>query len=101
MRRDPWQALADPTRRSILEILKEGDFTINEVADKFEISRPAISKQIKILEECGILEIVQDGRQRICKVNPQPLEEVYKWVAYYEKFWLAKLDKLGKYLDNQ
>ena len=101
MRRDPWQALADPTRRRIIEILKEEDLTINEIAGHFDISRPAISKQLKILHESNLIEIEKSGRERSCALTLSGLEEVYEWVKQYESFWLTKLDRLEKFLDDK
>jgi len=101
MRRDPWQALADPTRRQIIEVLFEEQLTVNDIAKNFNISRPAISKQLKILEESSLITIEKQGRQRICTLSLEPLKEVSIWVQQYETFWLGKLDKLGSYLEEQ
>lgn len=101
MRRDPWQALADPTRREILGLLAEDKHTINEIANHFTVTRPAISKQIKILRECGLIDVLIMGRERLCTLNPSPLQEVSEWISHYEKFWLGRLDRLGEYLDDE
>ena len=101
MRRDPWQALADPTRRRIIEILSNGSLTVNEIAAHFTISRPAISKQIKILNESELLDVLPHGRERTCHLTLQGLEEVHKWIIQYERFWIQKLDELNRYLDDQ
>ena len=101
MRRDPWQALADPTRRQIIEVLAETPLSVNEIAENFDISRPAISKQLKILEESSLIKIEKTGRNRICTLALEPLAEVFHWVQQYEVFWLGKLDQLGKYLDEE
>lgn len=101
MRRDAWQALADPTRRKIIECLFERPQTVNEIAMHFDISRPAISKQIKILEESSLLTIEQKGRERNCALSLASLQEVYQWVGQYEQFWLNRLDRLDDYLSEQ
>ena len=101
MRRDPWQALADPTRRRIIEILKDQRLTRNEIACHFDISRPAISKQIKILNESNLIQIEVSGRERSCSLTLAGLEEIHEWVQQYEAFWLNKLDGLERYLDEQ
>ena len=101
MRRDPWQALADPTRRKIIEVLSTGDQTVNTIAQQFDISRPAISKQLKILEESTLIEINSTGRERICSLSLQPLEEIADWIKMYEGFWLSKLDKLDRHLKRK
>ena len=101
MRRDPWQALADPTRRQIIEVLSKEKLTVNDIANNFSISRPAISKQLKILEESSLINIEKKGRQRICTLSLESLEEVFTWVKQYESFWLDRLDKLGAFLDQE
>ncbi len=100
MRRDVFQAIADPTRREIINLLAHQTLNLNSVADKFIISRPAISKHIKILTECGLIEIEQQGRERFCKANLETLDEVSKWVEQYRQFWESKLDNLEKYLSE-
>lgn len=101
MRRDAWQALADPTRRQIIDILQDAPQTINTIAENFEISRPAISKQVKILEESNLIHIDTQGRERICTLTMEPLKEVFDWVQQYEQFWLNKLDKLDDFLNKK
>ena len=100
MRRDVFQAIADPTRRDIINLLAHQSLNLNAVAEKFDISRPAISKHIKILTECGIIIIKQEGRERYCEVKFDKLTEVSDWVEQYRKFWTAKLDSLEMYLDE-
>jgi len=101
MRRDAWQALADPTRRKIIEVLAEKPLSVNEIVDHFDISRPAISKQLKILQESSLIDIHSSGRERKCSLSLAPLQEVQEWVNRYEQFWLTKLDRLGDYLDEK
>ena len=101
MRRDVFQAIADPTRREILDILSTQELNLNAVAGHFEVSRPAISRHVKILSECGLIEITRSGRQRYCKARPGKLHEVADWVDKYKKFWSAKLDALDTYLNSQ
>lgn len=100
MRRDVFQAIADPTRREIINLLAHQKLNLNAVADKFDISRPAISKHIKILTECGLIIINQQGRDRYCEVKLSKLNEVSEWVEQYRKFWENKLDALELYLDK-
>ncbi len=101
MRRDVFQAIADPTRRDIITLLASGDsMNLNTIADQFDISRPAISKHIKILEECNLIDIQQEGRERICELKPQELEPVSDWVEKNRKLWNARLDRLESYLDK-
>ena len=98
MRRDVFQAIADPTRREIISMIAHKSLNLNAVAEKFDISRPAISKHIKILTECGLIVINQKGRERHCEANLKKLNEVSDWVEQYREFWNKKLDALENYL---
>jgi DNA-binding transcriptional ArsR family regulator len=98
MRRDVFQAIADPTRREIIGLIARERLNLNAVAERFDISRPAISKHIKILTECGLVTISQEGRERYCEAKLDKLSEVYNWVEEYRKFWNTKLDSLEVYL---
>ncbi len=100
MRRDVFQAIADPTRRQIISMLASQSLNLNAVAEKFDISRPAISKHIKILTECGLIVIKQQGRERYCEARLEKLNEVSAWVAQYREFWLEKFDALESYLGD-
>ena len=101
IRRDVFQAISDPVRREIILLLSQKNLTLNGVAENFQISRPAISKHVRILEECGLVTINQQGRERYCKVNPEPLNEVYDWLSYFDKFWDKKLNALKKLLEEK
>ena len=100
MRRDVFQAIADPTRRAIINMVSQQSLNLNAVAENFDISRPAISKHIKILTECGLIVIKQQGRERFCEAKLNKLNEVSDWVEQYRKFWNTKLDSLEKYLED-
>jgi DNA-binding transcriptional ArsR family regulator len=100
MRRDVFQAIADPTRREIINLIAHQSLNLNAVAEKFDVSRPAISKHIKILTECGLIVINQQGRERYCEAKLDGLSEVSDWVGEYRKFWEAKLDSLETYLNQ-
>ncbi|NGP87088.1 ArsR/SmtB family transcription factor [Fodinibius halophilus] len=105
MQRDVFQAIADPTRRAIIDLLANKSLPVNGVAKNFDISRPAVSKHIKILNECGLVVIRKKGRKRFCRADPRKLQEVAEWTAKYQKFWSKKLDALEALLveedDNQ
>lgn len=101
MRRDVFQAIADPTRREIISLLAGKSLNLNSLADNFDISRPAVSKHIKILTQCGLITIKQEGRDRYCKANFGKLNEVSAWVEQYRKFWTEKLDALGDFLEKE
>ena len=98
MRRDVFQAIADPTRREIIGLLSKKLLTLNGVAENFDISRPAISKHIKILTECGLVVIKQQGRERYCYPDLRRLKEVSDWAEKYRIFWNNKLDALEAFL---
>ena len=100
MRRDVFQAIADPTRREIINMIAHETLNLNSVAEKFHISRPAISKHIKILTECGLIVINQKGRERHCEANLKKLNEISVWVEQYREFWEQKLDALENYLNH-
>ena len=100
--RNVFRAIADPTRRQIIGLLSEEVLTLNGIATQFkDISRPAVSKHVKILVEAGLIEIHQDGRERFCYIQPEPLKEVSDWISQYERFWNQKLDDLGSYLEKK
>jgi len=101
MRRDVFQAVADPTRRKIIHTLSQKSLNLNAVAGNFHISRPAVSKHIKILSECGLIIIKQSGRERYCEINFTSLREVADWVEQYRIFWTSKLDALGEFLQQE
>jgi DNA-binding transcriptional ArsR family regulator len=101
MRRDVFQAIADPTRREIINMLAKEQMNLNAIADNFEISRPAVSKHIKILTQCGLVSIKQKGRERYCSADLKKLREVAEWTNRYRAFWNEKLDALGVFLDNE
>ena len=101
MRRDVFQAIADPTRRTIIDMIAHQSLNLNAVAENFNISRPAISKHIKILTECGLIVVKQKGRERYCEAKLQKLNEVSAWVEQYRVFWTKKMDALEGFLKVQ
>ena len=100
MRRDVFQAIADPTRRAIINMIANQPMNLNAVAEQFDVSRPAISKHIKILTQCGLITINQQGRERYCEAKLQKLNEVSEWVEQYRIFWNKKLDALENFLEQ-
>lgn len=99
-RRDVFQAMADPTRREIITLLARQSLTPNAVADSFDVSRQAISKHIRILTECGLILIQQQGRERHCFIQPEKLDEVSDWLDNFKNAWDHRLSKLDKVLDQ-
>lgn len=98
---DPFQALADPGRRAILMMLSQNRQSINAIAGNFDISRPAVSKHIKVLYEAGLVQIKDSGRERYCELNPDGFNEVKKWLDYFDQFWRTKLQNLEDLLNQQ
>jgi len=99
-RRDVFQAIADPTRRRIIELIANESMNLNAIADNFKISRPAISQHIKILNECGIIEIETVGRERYCKVQPQSLVPAFLWLEQYQKQWIDRIDSFEQHVNK-
>lgn len=98
MERDVFRAIADPTRREILGMIAHRSLNINSVTENFDVSRAAIYKHMKILAECGLLEVKQKGRERYCEGRLEKLNEISDWVAQYREFWESRLDSLEVYL---
>ena len=98
---DAFQALADPSRRQILSLLSKDSMTINSLAENFQMSRPAVSKHIKILYSAGFISIQDIGRERYCTLKQEGFAELQDWIAYFDKFWVTKLKKLETILNNK
>ena len=93
-------ALADPTRRAILERLALGDSSVTGLAEPFNVSLPAISKQLRVLEKAGLLSRERDGRVRRCKLDAGPLKEAADWIAEHQRFWEQQMESLSGYLNQ-
>ena len=100
MKQELFHAIADPTRRTILALLAMQALTPNAMAEKFDMSRQAISLHLKILVECDLLTMKHQGRERICEAKLEKLSEVNEWITQYKQFWETKLDALGKFLND-
>lgn len=100
IRRDVFQAIADPTRREIINLIAKKSQNLNSIADNFDVSRQAISLHIKILNECGLLSIKQQGRERYCEATLHQLNEVSTWIEQYRKLWESRFDAMGTLLDE-
>lgn len=98
---DPFQAIADPGRREILFLLSQERLSMNALADNFDISRPAVSKHVKILHEAGLITITEQGRERYCELHEEGFKELKAWLDYYDQFWNRKLQKLGTVLNKR
>jgi DNA-binding transcriptional ArsR family regulator len=91
-------ALADPTRRAILARLTAGEATVTELAEPFDISGPAISRHLKVLERAGLIARGREAQWRPCRLESERLKEVDDWLADYRRFWEDRLDRMGAYL---
>ncbi len=94
-----FSALADPTRRAILTRLVEGDVSVGELAKPFEMSLPAVSKHLRVLERAGLLVQDPQGRVRRCKLRAAPMREAAEWVQRYRRFWTRQLDALAEFVE--
>lgn len=97
-RRDVFQAIADPTRRQIINLIAHQPLNLNAIADNFDVSRPAISQHIKILIECGLIDVKKNGRERYCEAKLGQLNEVAQWIEQYRKSWDERFDKMDDLL---
>src|SRR5665811_1967680 len=91
---DAFQVIADPSRRQMLMLLSKDSLTINSLAENFDMSRPAVSKHIKILYGAGFISIQDIGRERHCTLKQDGFDELQKWLAYFDQFWTSKLKNL-------
>jgi DNA-binding transcriptional ArsR family regulator len=98
---DTFQVIADPSRRQILQLLSKDSLTINSLAENFDMSRPAVSKHVKLLNSAGFISIQNIGRERYCILKQDGFNELQEWINYFDKFWLGKLKKLETLLNNK
>ncbi|QVL30435.1 helix-turn-helix transcriptional regulator [Telmatocola sphagniphila] len=93
-------ALADPTRRAILWKLSSGECSVNELAEPFEITLPAVSKHLKVLEKAGLIRRGREAQSRPCRLEPAPLKSAAEWIEHYHRFWEESFDRLDAYLKD-
>ena len=98
---DTFQVVADPSRRQMLRLLSQNSLTINSLAENFDMSRPAVSKHIKILEAAGFIAIQDIGRERHCTLKQDGFKELQEWMNYFDKFWMGKLKNLENLLNQK
>ncbi|SDL88072.1 ArsR/SmtB family transcription factor [Sediminibacillus halophilus] len=98
---DVFQAIADPTRRQVLQLLVEQDLPISEIASHFQISRTAVVKHLGVLTEAGLVDSEKIGREKRYHLRPEPLSEVKDWLGFYEQFWENKLTRLKHVLEAE
>lgn len=100
-RLDAFQVVGDPSRRKMLMLLSRNSLTINSLADNFDMSRPAVSKHIKILQGAGFISIHDIGRERYCTLKKDGFEELQAWISHFDSFWTSKLKKLETLLNHK
>ena|SRR5437773_10550331 len=97
---DVFAAIADPTRRQLLDLLGQGEQSVLGLTGHFDMTVSAVSQHLRLLREVGLVDVRRAGRERWYRLNPEPLKTVAAWVGFYEQFWRRKLHALGKYLDE-
>lgn len=100
VRRDVFQAIADPTRREILNLLTQAPQNVNALAEKFEMSRQAVSLHVKILRECEVIEVRKAGRERYCELKAEKLSEIEAWLEPFRQLWEKRFDELDQLLEQ-
>ena len=98
---DVFQVIADPSRRQMLQLLSKDSMTINELAENFDMSRPAVSKHVKIMFGAGFISITDIGRERYCTLRQDGFDQLQDFINYFDKFWTGKLKKLETLLNNK
>jgi len=98
---DVFQVIADPSRREMLKLLSRETMTINSLAQNFEMSRPAVSKHLKVLHGAGFISIRNSGRERYCELRQEGFKELQQWIDYFDKFWVSRLKTLETLLKNR
>jgi DNA-binding transcriptional ArsR family regulator len=98
---DPFVALADPTRRRLLELLRDGEQSVQDLADEFDVTRSAISQHLRVLRDSELVEEQRMGRHRLYRIRAAALREVFAWIKQYEQFWDERIDRLRATLDEE
>jgi DNA-binding transcriptional ArsR family regulator len=93
--------LAEPRRRAILELLRDGERPVGELVDRVGLSQPAVSKHLRVLKEAGLVEARADAQRRLYRIRPEPLAELDEWLASYRELWTTHLDRLEDHLDRR
>ena len=95
------QALGEPNRRAILDLLRDGERTVGDLVGHLDLSQPAVSKHLRVLREAGVVEARPDGQRRLYRIRPEPLAELDRWLATYRQLWTTHLDRLEAHLDRR
>lgn len=95
-----YAALSDPSRRHVLDLLRDGERSVNDLVARLELSQPGVSKHLKVLREAGLVEVRPEGRRRLYSLRPQPLAEVDEWLEPYRALWSRRFDALERHLEE-
>jgi DNA-binding transcriptional ArsR family regulator len=95
------QALGEPNRQAILDLLRDGERTVGDLVGHLDLSQPAVSKHLRVLREAGVVEARPDGQRRLYRIRPEPLAELDRWLATYRQLWTTHLDRLEAHLDRR
>lgn len=95
------EVLAEPNRRRILDLLRDGERPVGELVDRMELSQPAVSKHLRVLKEAGLVDVRADAQRRLYRVRPAPLAELDAWLEPYRRLWSSSLDRLERHLDGR
>jgi DNA-binding transcriptional ArsR family regulator len=96
-----WSALADPHRRAVLDVLRERSRAVNELVEELGFTQPTTSKHLRVLRTAGLVQVRREAQRRIYTIDPAPIAELDAWLAPYRRLWNARLDALGRHLDNE
>ncbi len=96
-----FDVLAEPSRRAILDLLRDGERPVGELVDHLSLSQPAVSKHLRVLKDAGMVDVRAEGQRRLYRISPGPLEALDDWLAPYRTFWIAHLDRLESHLEQQ
>lgn len=96
-----FRAVADPTRRAMLDLLLDGERTVGEIAERFAVSRPAVSKHLRVLRGARLVRVTRDGRQRLCALDPTPLQAIDSWLDGYRREWQSRLARLERHVESE
>jgi DNA-binding transcriptional ArsR family regulator len=96
----PFAVLAEPRRREILDLLRDGERPVGDLVDHLDLSQPAVSKHLRVLRDAGLVEVRPDAQRRLYRLRPDPLAELDAWLAPYRRLWVRSLDKLDQHLEE-
>jgi DNA-binding transcriptional ArsR family regulator len=96
-----FDVLAEPSRREILQLLRDGERSVSELVDQLELSQPAVSKHLRVMKSARLVEVRPEAQQRFYRICPEPLEQLDEWLEPYRKFWTSQLDRLESHLDQR